>query len=377
MPVSSWSTPTLATVRANNKAYIEGRLNEPLIPNDLPRVLADVNAGNAHLNLQYLDWQANQLLPDTAQGAFLERWATIFLVNADGSKGRKAATYAGGTVSIVATVADTPLPAGSILSALYGSTTLTFQTTAATAIATTATPVPVRALQAGAASNLAVGSALSLAAAVPGISSSSALVVSLAGGTDQESDAALRVRVLFRIQQPPMGGDASDYVAWATGYPGVTRAWCSPLEQGAGTVTLRFMMDELRATSDPTTSGFPLAADVAALQAYINTVRPVTSGAFVVAPIPEPIPFTVAGLSPNTTATQAAIATSTAAAIVQRARPAYASNGVAQAAQTIFAAWISDAVLAAAGVFSFDLQMADHVMPTKGSLAVPGLITYA
>ena len=174
-----------------------------------------------------------------------------------------------------------------------------------------------------------------------------------------------------------MGGDASDYVAWATGYPGVTRAWCSPLEQGAGTVTLRFMMDELRATSDPTTSGFPLAADIAALQAYLETVRPVTAGLFTVAPIPEPIPFTIANLSPNTSATQAAVTTSTAAAIVQRARPAYASNGVAQPAQTIFAAWISDAVLAASGVFSFDLQMADHVMPTKGSLAVPGAITYA
>ena len=93
-PVSSWSTPMLDTVRGNNKAYIEGRLRQPLIPNDYPRVLADANAGNAHLNLQYLDWQANQLLPDTAQQHFLERWGTIYLVNADGSRGRKPATYA-------------------------------------------------------------------------------------------------------------------------------------------------------------------------------------------------------------------------------------------------------------------------------------------
>ena len=38
-------------------------------------MLADANAGNAHLNLQYLDWQANQLLPDTAQKQFLDKWA--------------------------------------------------------------------------------------------------------------------------------------------------------------------------------------------------------------------------------------------------------------------------------------------------------------
>lgn len=375
--VSSWSTPSLATVRANNKAYIEGRIGDPLIPNDVPRVLADANAGNAHLNLQYLDWQANQLLPDTAQKQFLDKWATIYLVNADGSKGRKAATYASGTISVVASVAGTVLPAGSILTAMSTTGgTLSFQSTAATSINTVATPVPVRALVAGAASNLAAGTSLSLSATIPGINTSPIAVVSLSGGTDQESDAALRVRVLFRIQQPPMGGDASDYVAWATGFPGVTRAWCSPLEQGVGTVTLRFMMDELRATSDPMTSGFPLPGDVAALHAYLETVRPVTAGLFTTAPIPEPISFTVANLAPNTTATQAAIATSAAATIVRRASPAYANNGVAQPAQTIYAAWISDAVLAASGVFSFDLQMADHVMPTKGSLAVPGPITF-
>ena len=199
----------------------------------------------------------------------------------------------------------------------------------------------------------------------------------LAGGTDPETDDELRARVLLRIRKPPMGGDADDYVFWAMQVPGVTRAWCSPQEMGPGSVTLRFMMDDLRATANPTTSGFPLAADVAAVQAYVNTQRPVTADVFVVAPIPEPIPFTITSLNSNTVATQAAIATSTAAAILQRGRPAYAAGGASQPAQPIYAAWISDAVLAASGVVSFDLTMADHVMPTKGSLAVPGVITYA
>ncbi len=372
-----WSTPTLATVRATNRDYITGRLGVPLIPNDVPRALADANAGNAHLNLQYLDWLALQLLPDTAEQQFLEKWANLYLVNADGSKGRKVATYAAGTVTLVATVSGSVLPAGSFLTALSGSQTLTFQTTAATAINLTPTNVPTRALNAGAAANLAAGSVLSLALSVPGIDVSSATVVALAGGADAETDPELRVRVLFRIQNPPMGGAADDYVGWALACPGVTRAWLSPQELGPGTVTLRFMMDKLRGTANPMTDGFPLAADLAAVKAYVDTKRPVTVlDFFVCAPIPQPVSCTITNLYGNTAAAKAAIGTSVAAAIAQRARPARAVNGQATSAQTIYAAWVSDAILSAPGVKRFDLAMADAVMPNKGSMAVIGSIFY-
>ena len=375
-PVSSWTTPALATVRGNNKAYIEGRLNEPLIPNDVPRVLADANAGNAHLNLQYLDWQANQLLPDTAQKQFLDKWATIFLVNADGSRGRKAATYTSGTVTFTATVYGSDLPAGSLMTAQNGGATLTFQTTAATSIATAATPVPVRALNAGASANLEAGSTLSLAATVPGVNAT-AVVVSLSGGADQETDDELRPRVLARIQQPPMGGDADDYVAWAKQVAGVTRAWCAPNEMGVGTVTLRIMCDDLRATSDALTDGFPLQTDLDAVWSYIDTVRPVTvKEFFVCAPIPQPVDCAIANLIPNTTAAQASAQASFAAMIARKARPASALNGVLQPAQPISAASVSAAISAAAGVTDFDLTMADAVMANNGCMAVPGQISF-
>ena len=59
-----------------------------------------------------------------------------------------------------------------------------------------------------------------------------------------------------------------------------------------------------------------------------------------------------------------------------RAKPAYSLNGVAQDAQTIYEAWVSDAILYASGVESFTLAMGDQVMPDKGSMAVLGTITY-
>ena len=115
----------------------------------------------------------------------------------------------------------------------------------------------------------------------------------MTGGADQETDDELRVRVLDRIRKPPMGGDADDYVAWALSVAGVTRAWCSPLEMGMGTVTVRFMCDDLRASN----GGFPNASDVAAVQAFLDTVRPVAvKDIFVLAPTPQPISLAVRDL---------------------------------------------------------------------------------
>ena len=56
-----------------------------------------------HLTLQYIDWLALQLLPDTAETEWLDRHGEIWLVNADGSKGRKMATLSSGIVTFTGT----------------------------------------------------------------------------------------------------------------------------------------------------------------------------------------------------------------------------------------------------------------------------------
>ena len=83
--------------------------------------------------------------------------------------------------------------------------------------------------------------------------------MTLTGGTDDETDdQPARPHPGSRIQNPPMGGSQADYVAWALAVPGVTRAWAAP-EQGTGTITVRFLMDDLRADDD----GWPTPPDVA------------------------------------------------------------------------------------------------------------------
>jgi uncharacterized phage protein gp47/JayE len=366
-----WQNPTLEQLRAQNRDNITAQLRSgPLIPNSVARVMADGNAGLAYLTLLYLNWLSLQLLPDTAEGGWLDRQANIWV------GGRKASSFAAGTVTLVATgTVSVPIPQGTVLSIATPSGPYTFQTTSEVVVTTAPTPIPMQALTAGA-TELSVGTVLNLSVAIAGVSAV-ATIATINDGLDQETDDQLRARVLDRIREPPMGGDATDYAQWALEVPGVTRAWCSPNEMGVGTVTVRFMMDVVRASNDPLTNGFPTAADVAAVFAYLQTKRPVAvKDFFVCAPVPYPLSFTVNALNGNDAATWAAITASVNAMLLARAAPAFAVNGVTQPAQTIFAAWISDAILQAAGVVSFDLTIADFAMPNNGSIAVLGSIIH-
>jgi uncharacterized phage protein gp47/JayE len=371
-----WQTPTLEQLRSLNRDNITALLRSgPMIPNSVLRVMADSNAGLGYLVLLYINWLSLQLLPDTAETQWLDRHGNIWV------GGRKTATFATG-VATATGINDTVLPLGAQLTASTPAGLIAFATTQAITIGSGATPVNIAALSAGQ-TGLVVGSSLSFTTAIAGIDGQ-ATITAIADGVNAETDDELRARVLDRIREPPMGGDAFDYVEWALGAPGVTRAWCSPGEQGIGTVTVRFMMDDLRA--GPLTvdgggaghgGGFPESSDVASVMTYLEGKRPVSlKDFFVVAPIPQLINFTVNELDDNNAATQAAIGASVAKMLAEKAAPATSINGVGIPAATIYAAWVSEAVLQAAGVVSFDLVMVDQAPASNGALAMLGTPTY-
>lgn len=355
--------PTIDGLRRQGRDFVTAATGVgAIIPNSPMRIVTDGNSAMASLNFQYLQWLSRQLLPDTAESEWLTRHANIWLPN-----GRKQATYATGQIAFTGTVGSI-VPAGTQL--ISGD--IIYETTAEITLGVTATGVAATAQTGGAAGNLDVGSTLSVSTAISGVDGT-ATVVTMDGGIDAESDDDLRIRVLDRIRQPPMGGDANDYVAWALAVPGVTRAWCAPAEQGPGTVTLRFMCDDLRAFNN----GFPLPEDIDAVTAYLETVRPVTvKDLFVAGAIPQYVDIEITALTPDTTAIRAAVEANLKAMFIDRAAPAYAYNGVTQPAQTIYAAWISDAIMNTAGVDSFDLNMTDQVMPGPGYMAALGLVSY-
>jgi uncharacterized phage protein gp47/JayE len=298
-------------------------------------------------------------LPDTAETEWLDRHAQIWLVNADGTVGRKQPTPSQGSV----TVTGIPLSILPLAAELTSANGVNYETTQQITIGVGPTAVTVRAIDYGSQGNQLPGAPLALTNPVDGVDGG-AIVVALDGGTDQETDSELRARVLRRIQQPPMGGAAGDYEAWALAVPGVTRAWSSPNEMGVGTVTVRFLMDDLRAADD----GWPQPQDIAAVADYVDKVRPVAvKDCYVVAPIKQFLDITIANLVPDTTEAQAEIEQSLRNMLFVKAAPG----------QTIFASWISYAIMSAPSVQSFQLVTdADYVMPAPGYMAVLGTILY-
>ena len=350
-----WSTPTLKEVRGLVRDSIRGQLPgaDASIPNSVLRVMSDAQGALCHLTLQYVDWLALQLLPDTAETEWLDRHGDIWLVNADGSTGRKVATFAVGTIAFTG-IGGTILPQ---YTSVTSGGSVDYETTEQIVLLDNApTNAPARALDPGAAGNLDPGTPLGGIASLVGVTD--ATIVEMTGGNDEENDDDLRMRVLNRIRQPPMGGDQNDYVQWSLAVPGCTRAWCFPNEMGIGTVTVRVMFDDLRASND----GFPYATDLDAVTTYLDQVRPVAvKDRWVLAPIKFPIDVYISNLNPDSDTTRGEVEANLLAMLLNQAAPG----------QTIYAAWKSYAIMSAPDVISFDLtNNADDVMPSNGHMAV-------
>jgi uncharacterized phage protein gp47/JayE len=363
-----WITPTLRQVREQVRDDITMSLNgAAVIGNTVLRVMSDAQAGLARLNLKYIDWLALMLMIDTSEREWISRHGQIWLVNADGSLGRKNATAANGTVGFTGDP-SVQIPEGTGLIAATGDAYETLEFKTLPDIATQPLEIAVRALNPGASGNQPAGSPLTLTTPLSGVDT--VTVIDLRGGTEIETDEQLRARVLARIRQPPMGGDADDYVQWAMKIPSVTRAWAAPREMGAGTVTVRFMTDALR----PDTGGFPTQEDINVVREYLNTVRPVAvRDFFVEAPVPEPIDFNLTLLHDSLTLRDQ-VASSVEAMINDKANPAHAVDGELVAGTTILASWVAEAINRVTN--DFDLTMSDHPMPHNGALATLGTITY-
>lgn len=291
----AFTRPTLDTLRRDARSALEGRLPgaDAALRFTALRILADVVAGQAHLTFGHLDWIARQVIPDTAQADFLDRWAGLH------GLARRPATRAAGMVAL-AGAGPAVLPQGSVLTRADGTAYLT---TAEASLAEGASiaVVTVEAGAGGEVGNAEVGTALTLSVAVSGLSGTVTVDADgLSGGAGAESDDRLRARLVARLSSPPQGGAARDYIAWALTVPGVTRVWVYPRNRGNGTVDVAFVMD---ARADIV----PLPADVAEVQAVIEERRPVTADCIVFAPVATPLAVTISGLSPDSAAVRAAI----------------------------------------------------------------------
>jgi uncharacterized phage protein gp47/JayE len=355
-----WLTPTLKATRQLTRDYVLSQLGaKAMIPNSVLRIMSDAMAGLGNMAYLYLDWLAKQIMVDTAEREWLDRFGIIWLTNSDGSKGRKAATYAHGTVLFEGNPGII-IPIGTLLT---GANNLQYQTIEAGEIdASGQGTADAVALTAGIAGNLPDGTAVSIQPPVFG-GPTATLQGDMTGGVDIESDDQLRERILFRIQNPPMGGSQADYIRWAMAVPGVTRAWAAP-EQGVGTITLRFLMDDLYADNH----GLPTPADIQVVSDYIDTMRPVTvKDCYVVAPILFFYDITIRNLVNDDPTVRGRIETSIGDMEFGRSEPG----------QTMFRSWVDEAISQAVGEQSHELDFVTTPMPAPGYMPTIGTILYS
>ncbi|QGR65575.1 baseplate J/gp47 family protein [Yersinia intermedia] len=250
-------TPTVEVIRSNILRDIRNLLADADISeNSDYYIRASTVASCAGGIYQDQGWIVRQIFPDTADIEFLElHCRTRGIV-------RKPANTATGTIDL------TGEPNATVVSGLTVTRdSLSFVTTQQATIGLDGKlTVTAQATVAGTAGNTAQVMSGTLSSTPDGVDSTVIIGV-MRGGTDQESPEDLLARLLDIIRRPPAGGNKYDYKRWALEVTGVTAAFVYPLRRGLGTV------DIVITSAD----GLPSETIIAATQAHIDDVRPVTA----------------------------------------------------------------------------------------------------
>lgn len=284
-------TPDYSTLRTALLRDIANQLPDAATGSDSDFAIR-ANAVAAALEglYQHQQWIVRQMLPDTADSDYLERWSSLYGIN------RKPAVAASGTIMFTAAVVS-QIPIGAEAKTPDG---VAFVTTASGQIlAGGSLTLAARAVVPGIAGNIVANTALTLTAAPAGVNSGCVVATAMTGGMDQELDPAVLARLLARLRNPPHGGNINDYLAWALAVPGVAEAYVYPLRRGLGTVDV---------VIEGSGGNLPSAQLINAAQAAINAVKPVTADCLVLAAVHVPVAITAALTLSGTTL---AVATAT------------------------------------------------------------------
>lgn len=302
---------TLSELREENRQFMQAELKNvgALLRFGNLKVLADMDAGMAHLHYAYLDYIALQTNPFTATDEWLAGWMALKQTY------RKAAT-ASQSSSVEATgTSGARLPAGTVLNRSDGYQYVTDSeliigagkkgTTTITAILPDLTDDSTGG---GSNGNADAGTILTLDANVSGVDNSLKLVDPATGGADIEGVEDFRQRGLLAYQNPPQGGSDADYKKWALAVSGVTRAWIKRRGMGVGSVVIYIMCDG----NDTTNNGFPTGTDgVSSLEDwgvikatgdqgrvadYIYPLQADTAIIYVCSPIKKIVDLTISGI---------------------------------------------------------------------------------
>lgn len=318
-------------------------------------VLAQVWGAVVYLLHGHLDWLSRQLFADTAEREFLIRLAAMYGITPT------AATFSIGTF-LATGVNGSVIAVNDVLVRDDGAT---YKVTIGGTIAGGVKSITAQADVAGVAGNMLTADVIDFESPPTGVDTEATVEApGIEGGVDEESTEELRTRYLLRLREVPTGGSDQDYEGWALAVAGVTRVWIYRHESGLGTLAVRFVRD----SESPI---FPSAGEVTTVQTAIDIERPTTAEPTVVAPVDDPIAFTVA-LTPNTSAVQTAVEAELDDLFLRDAEP---GDGAGRG--TVLISSIQTAIGVAAGVTDYVLTVPSaNVVPTLGDLPTRGAMTY-
>lgn len=251
----------------------------------LPSASCDLSARlyavAAQVQALYLqaEWVMGQAFPQTAQGTYLDYHAETRGIQ------RSVATAAEGYLRFqvdTAVAQDLAIPTETVCMTVEGRR---FQTVEAAVLAAGELYVDVlaQALESGSGGNVAAGTVIRMAVAPAGIKSCTN-PAAFVGGADQESDEALRVRVLDSFKRLPNGANAAFYEREAMNVPGVAAAKAVGRARGIGTVDVYVA----------TEAGLPDGELLAAIETALQEKREIAVDVAVCAPQEQTVDVSVA-----------------------------------------------------------------------------------
>lgn len=299
-----FTRPDLTSISSRIETDITSRLTSgaALLRVMFLKVLARALAGAAHTLHGHADFLSKMLFVVSAEAEFLEKKAT------ERGLTRTAAVKATGSIQFTGTN-GTSITSGTRVQDANG---VEYITDSTHVISSGVANINATCSLAGAVGNIPVSSAMSLLSPIAGISASATSYTAFTGGSDVETDTALRSRILFNIQNPGNGGNIADYENWSREVAGVERAWVFPNNLGPGTVGV--VITALG--SDPLPSG----GLVDSVQANIDTKKPVTAEVTVSPIVKVNFRLTVA-ITPYNTTTIAALKASLATLLEAESAP--------------------------------------------------------
>lgn len=208
MPVTTgFETPSWATIVARTAADFRTRTGEdPGIPRSWQWGLVRVTAGVSYAIHALAAFIARQVIADRADDAGVIRGAKVFGVR------QQAAVKASGN-AVFAALAGTSIPEGTVMQRTDG---VQYETTADASEAAGTIIAPIEAVVAGSAGNATTATSVILLSPIDGVDSNGAIQApGITNGVDQEEVEGLRDRWVDRLRNPPHGGAAHDYRAWA------------------------------------------------------------------------------------------------------------------------------------------------------------------